>query len=205
MPETVPPEVCSQDQLQLPLCPCRWYPAAWSWGRPQRTTWRAPWRTWPSQNNLLPKLESSWVRWHLLSALLNFALGVTRELLRWGRKKGGINLRWFLSPQLSLAGGLDMLILNHISYTPLGMFSNEIHFLRRSLDINLLSYVVLSTAALPMLKQTNGSIVVVSSIAGEWTRGQCAGQERPECQEWWCWGFCSEHAFCPFPCREVTQ
>ena len=79
-----------------------------------------------------------------------------------------------------------MLILNHISYTPLGMFSNEIHFLRRSLDINLLSYVVLSTAALPMLKQTNGSIVVVSSIAGEWTRGQCAGQEWPECQEWWC-------------------
>ena len=39
------PKVCSQDRRQLPLCPCRWYPAAWSWGRPQRTTWQAPWRT----------------------------------------------------------------------------------------------------------------------------------------------------------------
>ena len=64
-----PPKVCSQDPRQLPLCPCRWYPAAWSWGRPQHTTWRAPWRTWPSQNNLLPKLESSWVRQRLLSPL----------------------------------------------------------------------------------------------------------------------------------------
>ena len=40
-----PPKVCSQDRRQLPLCPCRWYPAAWSWGRPQHTTWQAPWRT----------------------------------------------------------------------------------------------------------------------------------------------------------------
>lgn len=96
-----------------------------------------------------------------------------------------INLRWFLSPQLSLAGGLDMLILNHINYTPLRVFSNDIHLLRRSLEVNLLSYVVLSTAALPMLKQTNGSIVVVSSVAGECVRGWCAGQERPECQGWW--------------------
>lgn len=78
-----------------------------------------------------------------------------------------------------------MLILNHINYTPMGVFSNDIHLLRRSLEVNLLSYVVLSTAALPMLKQTNGSIVVVSSVAGEWARGRCAGQERPECQGWW--------------------
>ena len=78
-----------------------------------------------------------------------------------------------------------MLILNHIHYTPLGVFSNDIHLLRRTLEVNLLSYVVLSTAALPMLKQTNGSIVVVSSRAGEWARGQCAGQERPECQGGW--------------------
>ncbi|XP_025141177.2 11-beta-hydroxysteroid dehydrogenase 1 isoform X2 [Bubalus kerabau] len=71
----------------------------------------------------------------------------------------------FVAKAGELVGGLDMLILNHIHYTPLGVFSNDIHVLRRSLEVNLLSYVVLSTAALPMLKQTNGSIVVVSSIA----------------------------------------
>ena len=32
-----------------------------------------------------------------------------------------------------------MLILNHIHYTPLGVFSNDIHVLRRSLEVNLLS------------------------------------------------------------------
>ncbi|XP_017916266.1 11-beta-hydroxysteroid dehydrogenase 1 isoform X1 [Ovis aries] len=71
----------------------------------------------------------------------------------------------FVAKAGELVGGLDMLILNHINYTPLRVFSNDIHLLRRSLEVNLLSYVVLSTAALPMLKQTNGSIVVVSSVA----------------------------------------
>ncbi|KAM7234779.1 hypothetical protein CapIbe_013599 [Capra ibex] len=73
----------------------------------------------------------------------------------------------FVAKAGELVGGLDMLILNHINYTPLRVFSNDIHLLRRSLEVNLLSYVVLSTAALPMLKQTNGSIVVVSSVAGK--------------------------------------
>ncbi|XP_037680713.1 corticosteroid 11-beta-dehydrogenase isozyme 1 isoform X2 [Choloepus didactylus] len=64
-----------------------------------------------------------------------------------------------------LMGGLDMLILNHVTNSSMNLFNNEIHHVRKSMEVNFLSYVVLSVAALPMLKQSNGSIVVVSSIA----------------------------------------
>lgn len=66
-----------------------------------------------------------------------------------------------------LMGGLDMLILNHITYTPMTFFHNDIHSLRKIMEVNFISYVVLSVAALPMLKQSNGSIVVISSVAGK--------------------------------------
>lgn len=66
-----------------------------------------------------------------------------------------------------LMGGLDMLILNHITYTPMTFFHNDIHSLRKIMEVNFISYVVLSVAALPMLKQSNGSIVVISSGAGK--------------------------------------
>ncbi|XP_036058282.1 corticosteroid 11-beta-dehydrogenase isozyme 1 [Onychomys torridus] len=66
-----------------------------------------------------------------------------------------------------LMGGLDMLILNHITYTSMTFFHNDIHSLRRIMEVNFISYVVLSGAALPMLKQSNGSIVVISSMAGK--------------------------------------
>lgn len=69
-----------------------------------------------------------------------------------------------------LMGGLDMLILNHITYTPLGFFRDDIHSVRKALEVNFISYVVLSAAALPMLKQSSGSIVVVSSVAGKITQ-----------------------------------
>ncbi|XP_004700194.1 corticosteroid 11-beta-dehydrogenase isozyme 1 [Echinops telfairi] len=66
-----------------------------------------------------------------------------------------------------LMGGLDMLILNHITNTSMSLFNNDIHHVRKSMEVNFLSYVVLSVAALPMLKQSSGSIVVVSSLAGK--------------------------------------
>ncbi|XP_058131124.1 11-beta-hydroxysteroid dehydrogenase 1 isoform X2 [Dasypus novemcinctus] len=66
-----------------------------------------------------------------------------------------------------LMGGLDMLILNHIHKTPMTLFANDIHLVRRSMEVNFLSYVTMSVAALPMLKQSNGSLVVVSSTAGK--------------------------------------
>ncbi|XP_008058183.1 corticosteroid 11-beta-dehydrogenase isozyme 1 [Carlito syrichta] len=73
----------------------------------------------------------------------------------------------FVAKAGKLMGGLDMLILNHITKTSLSFFHNDIHFVRKSMEVNFLSYVVLSVAALPMLKQSNGSIVVVSSLAGK--------------------------------------
>lgn len=69
-----------------------------------------------------------------------------------------------------LLGGLDMLILNHITQTSMSLFHEDVHTVRRVMEVNFLSYVVLSTAALPMLKQSNGSIAVVSSIAGKMTQ-----------------------------------
>lgn len=69
-----------------------------------------------------------------------------------------------------LLGGLDMLILNHITQTSMSLFHEDVHSVRRVMEVNFLSYVVMSTAALPMLKQSNGSIAVVSSIAGKMTQ-----------------------------------
>lgn len=66
-----------------------------------------------------------------------------------------------------LMGGLDILILNHITQTSLSLFHEDVHSVRKVMEVNFLSYVVLSTAAMPMLKQSNGSIAVVSSIAGK--------------------------------------
>lgn len=68
-----------------------------------------------------------------------------------------------------LMGGLDMLILNHITQTSMSLFDADIHSVRRVMEVNFLSYVVLTTAALPMLKQSNGSIAVISSLAGKMT------------------------------------
>uniref|UniRef100_A0A8C8ZYQ2 11-beta-hydroxysteroid dehydrogenase 1 n=1 Tax=Prolemur simus TaxID=1328070 RepID=A0A8C8ZYQ2_PROSS len=73
----------------------------------------------------------------------------------------------FVAQAGKLLGGLDMLILNHITNTSLNLFHDDIPHVRKSMEVNFLSYVVLSAAALPMLKQSNGSIAVISSIAGK--------------------------------------
>ncbi|XP_037352520.1 11-beta-hydroxysteroid dehydrogenase 1 [Talpa occidentalis] len=67
----------------------------------------------------------------------------------------------------AVLGGLDMLVLNHITIASLELFRGDVQLVRRTMDVNFLSYVALSVAALPMLKQSNGSIVVVSSMAGK--------------------------------------
>lgn len=73
----------------------------------------------------------------------------------------------FVAKAEKIMGGLDMLILNHITNTPVKLFTGDIHFARKSMEVNYLSYVVMSMAAFPMLKKSNGSIVVVSSMAGK--------------------------------------
>ncbi|KFO98405.1 Corticosteroid 11-beta-dehydrogenase isozyme 1, partial [Calypte anna] len=67
----------------------------------------------------------------------------------------------------TLLGGLDMLILNHVGTSYFGYFNGDIEHVRKLLEINFLSYVAMTTTALPMLKESEGSIVVVSSMAGK--------------------------------------
>ncbi|XP_074781391.1 11-beta-hydroxysteroid dehydrogenase 1-like [Athene noctua] len=64
-------------------------------------------------------------------------------------------------------GGLDMLILNHIGYSYFNYFNGDVGHVRKLLETNFLSYVAMTVSALPMLKESEGSIVVVSSMAGK--------------------------------------
>uniref|UniRef100_A0A250XXT7 11-beta-hydroxysteroid dehydrogenase 1 n=1 Tax=Castor canadensis TaxID=51338 RepID=A0A250XXT7_CASCN len=73
----------------------------------------------------------------------------------------------FVAKAGKLMGGLDMLILNHITNSSLTPFRDDIPLVRRNMEVNFLSYVALTVAALPMLKQSNGSIAVISSMAGK--------------------------------------
>ncbi|KAJ7331753.1 hypothetical protein JRQ81_013933 [Phrynocephalus forsythii] len=66
-----------------------------------------------------------------------------------------------------LWGSLDMLILNHVGSSYFGFFNGDVGHVQKLLDINFLSYVTMTVAALPMLKNSGGSIVVVSSMAGK--------------------------------------
>ncbi|NWS96995.1 DHI1 dehydrogenase, partial [Mionectes macconnelli] len=64
-------------------------------------------------------------------------------------------------------GGLDMLILNHIGHSNFNYFDGNVEQVRRLMETNFLSYVAMTTSALSMLKESEGSIVVVSSVAGK--------------------------------------
>ncbi|XP_063306972.1 11-beta-hydroxysteroid dehydrogenase 1 [Pelobates fuscus] len=66
-----------------------------------------------------------------------------------------------------LFSGLDMLILNHIGYTYFNYFDGDVDHVRNLLEINVLSYATMTVEALPMLKKSNGNVVVVSSFAGK--------------------------------------
>lgn len=66
-----------------------------------------------------------------------------------------------------LSGGLDMLILKHIGYTYFNYFDGDVAHIRKLLEVNFLSYVTMTVSALPMLKESGGSILVVTSTAGE--------------------------------------
>ncbi|NWQ59461.1 DHI1 dehydrogenase, partial [Neopipo cinnamomea] len=64
-------------------------------------------------------------------------------------------------------GGLDMLILNHIGRSSFNYFDGNVGQVRWLMETNFLSYVAMTTSALSMLKESEGSIVVVSSVAGK--------------------------------------
>lgn len=70
-------------------------------------------------------------------------------------------------------GGLDILVLNHITsmgkpYNAHGwMAAPDVEGARKMFEVNTLSYMAISSAALPALNASAGSIVVVSSLAGK--------------------------------------
>uniref|UniRef100_A0A8C0IPS8 11-beta-hydroxysteroid dehydrogenase 1 n=1 Tax=Chelonoidis abingdonii TaxID=106734 RepID=A0A8C0IPS8_CHEAB len=63
--------------------------------------------------------------------------------------------------------GLDMLILNHVGNSYFNYFDGDVGHVQKLLKINFLSYVAMTVSALPRLKDSGGSIVVVSSMAGK--------------------------------------
>uniref|UniRef100_A0A8D0B7X2 Uncharacterized protein n=1 Tax=Salvator merianae TaxID=96440 RepID=A0A8D0B7X2_SALMN len=62
--------------------------------------------------------------------------------------------------------GLDFLVLNHVGGTRFGHFEGTIESVITSMTINFFSYVQLTISALKMLNESQGSIIVVSSISG---------------------------------------
>ncbi|XP_022100515.1 hydroxysteroid 11-beta-dehydrogenase 1-like protein isoform X3 [Acanthaster planci] len=64
-------------------------------------------------------------------------------------------------------GGLDHLILNHVAYSSMSVWSGGLAKLRSSMDVNFHAYVSLATFATPMLAESKGSIGIVSSGAGK--------------------------------------
>ncbi|XP_073881581.1 hydroxysteroid 11-beta-dehydrogenase 1-like protein isoform X19 [Macaca fascicularis] len=65
---------------------------------------------------------------------------------------------------LDKLGGLDYLVLNHIGGVPAGTRARTPQATRWLMQVNFLSYVQLTSRALPSLTDSKGSLVVVSSL-----------------------------------------
>lgn len=122
---------------------------------------------------VVKEAENTWGRWWGAAP----PHAPAHPLLRFGAIPATEKLLWFAMPVANsryalLPGGLDMLILNHIGYTYFNYFNGDVGHIRKLLETNFLSYVAMTVSALPLLKESEGSIVVVSSMAGEHTRGQ---------------------------------
>ncbi|XDC55494.1 hypothetical protein R6Z07M_006676 [Ovis aries] len=67
---------------------------------------------------------------------------------------------------LDKLGGLDYLVLNHLGAAPAGTRVRSSQSTRWLMQVNFLSYVQLTSSALPSLTDSKGSLVVVSSLLG---------------------------------------
>ncbi|XP_039599227.1 hydroxysteroid 11-beta-dehydrogenase 1-like protein [Polypterus senegalus] len=65
---------------------------------------------------------------------------------------------------LDKLGGIDYLVLNHIGNTFFQMWNGDVEHIRVLMQANFLSYAQMASSGLPFLKQSNGSIIAVSSI-----------------------------------------
>ena len=70
---------------------------------------------------------------------------------------------------VAILGGLDFLVINHV-YNINPFFWNEtqsnLDIAQKASVVNYLSYIYLSTHAIPHLTKTNGHLIIVSSLAG---------------------------------------
>ncbi|XP_056386052.1 hydroxysteroid 11-beta-dehydrogenase 1-like protein A isoform X2 [Hyla sarda] len=78
-------------------------------------------------------------------------------------------------------GGLDYLVLNHVGGSgSFGTFKGDMEALLSSTNVNFLSYVQLTSIALKALLESQGSIVVMSSLSGRigapFTTSYCAAK-----------------------------
>ncbi|KAK6302944.1 hypothetical protein J4Q44_G00272990 [Coregonus suidteri] len=67
------------------------------------------------------------------------------------------------------SGCLDILVLNHIGPTPFAIWNGDVEHVRELMQVNFLSFVNMASAALPMLEQSAGSMIVVASLLGKMT------------------------------------
>ncbi|XP_007109391.1 hydroxysteroid 11-beta-dehydrogenase 1-like protein isoform X7 [Physeter macrocephalus] len=67
---------------------------------------------------------------------------------------------------LDKLGGLDYLVLNHLGAAPAGTRARSAQATRWLMQVNFLSYMQLTSSALPSLTDSKGSLVVVSSLLG---------------------------------------
>uniref|UniRef100_A0A8C3FWC6 DHI1A protein n=1 Tax=Chrysemys picta bellii TaxID=8478 RepID=A0A8C3FWC6_CHRPI len=64
-------------------------------------------------------------------------------------------------------GGLDYLVLNHVGGSGrFGPFQGDMAAVTSSMTVNFLSYVQLTVSAMTMLQESQGSIIVISSLSG---------------------------------------
>ncbi|XP_048371075.1 hydroxysteroid 11-beta-dehydrogenase 1-like protein B [Sphaerodactylus townsendi] len=67
----------------------------------------------------------------------------------------------------SKLGGLDYLVLNHVGgVVGFHLFKGDMEIVKQSLTVNFLSYIQLTSSALEMLQESEGSIIVISSMTG---------------------------------------
>ena len=67
-------------------------------------------------------------------------------------------------------GGIDYLVLNHITVPVLGPWlstAENMTYLEKTVNVNFMAYVRLASSAMKLLQRSNGSIVVLSSVAGK--------------------------------------
>ena len=66
-----------------------------------------------------------------------------------------------------LGGDLDVVVLNHIRPYMDAFEDMDDALIESVIDVNLVSYIFLTKEALPMLRRTRGTLVAISSVAGQ--------------------------------------